>query len=79
MGRLVTLHILRVETREISRRTAGEKWCFSCRRRLPHDIVVEAPVDPMSYYGPNWRYECSRCRGDHVDFPGTWTERGFGA
>ena len=69
-------HVLRVPTHEIRREPAGEKWCFHCRERLPHEIVVHAPENP-SYYGPHWTYACSGCDLDRVDFPGTWTERGW--
>jgi short subunit dehydrogenase-like uncharacterized protein len=73
----MTLHVLRVPTREIGRKPADERWCFNCRKRLEHAIVVTAPVDPMSYYGPNWVYECARCKGDYVDFPGCFSGRGW--
>ncbi len=61
-------------TKEIRREDVGEKWCFACRKRLPHAAVTLAPIE-MSYYGPHWFYECSGCKGDHVDFPGTFSGR----
>lgn len=54
---------------EIRREPVGEKWCFGCCKHLPHDFVVTAPIE-RSYYGPNWVYECSRCKKDLTDFPG---------
>lgn len=64
------IHILRTPCHEVRREPVGEKWCFGCRKLLPHDAVVYAPDDPYSYYGPHWRYECSRCHRDMTSFPG---------
>jgi len=52
-------------------------WCFHCGKRLAHDAVVKAPIDPMSYYGPRWNYECSRCHRDFTSFPGYQRDYGF--
>lgn len=56
-------------TREVSRRPAGDLWCFRCRKRLAHDWVVAAELEP-SYYEPNVRRECAQCHQDHTFFPG---------
>lgn len=65
------IHVLRTPMHEHKRDPQGEKWCFQCRKRLPHDAVLMVCDDPMSYYGPHWALECSRCRQDHTHFPGT--------
>lgn len=54
----------------VAAKPAGERWCFRCRKRLPHDDVLMVCDDPYSYYEPHWRRECSRCKGDHTAFPG---------
>jgi hypothetical protein len=49
------------------------RWCFKCRKHLPHDAVllVQDPATEPSYMGdPRWRVECHGCGGDHVHFPG---------
>lgn len=57
---------------EYRREPVGEKWCFNCRARLPHDFVVKGdPPDVLSYYEPVGFYECSRCKRDCTQFPGT--------
>lgn len=57
------------EMREVRRALWEIRWCFRCRKRLPHDYVVLAPVEP-SYYGPHIEVECHGCGEDHVHFPG---------
>ncbi|MBF6411000.1 hypothetical protein [Nocardia farcinica] len=52
-----------------SREPVGEKWCFGCRARLPHNWIVEGEEFP-SYYDPVGRWECSRCGRDRTLFPG---------
>ena len=59
---------------EIHRESVGERWCFECRKRTEYFYVVSAPVDPMSWYGPNPAYECGSCGKDGYCFPGTWIE-----
>lgn len=54
-------------TKELKREPAGEKWCFGCRQRLPHDWVLWADEKP-SYYDPQWFIECSRCKQDRTRF-----------
>jgi len=66
----VSLHILRVPEHEHSRLDAGVKWCFYCRKHLPHSDVMMVPDDPMSYYGPRWKYVCSKCGKDATRFGG---------
>ena len=64
------IHILRVPEHEHGRRPVGDKWCFRCRKRLPHDWVVYVPDDEMSYYGPRGQFECPRCGHDATRFNG---------
>lgn len=52
-----------------SRQPVGDKWCFGCRKRLPHDWIVEGE-DGESYYAPNARYDCTQCHRDRTLFPG---------
>lgn len=64
------LHINWSQATEHSRKPIGDLWCFGCRKRLPHDLVVYADP-PGSYYDPFAVRECSRCHKDRTDFPGT--------
>jgi hypothetical protein len=52
---------------------AGDRWCFKCRKRLPHtwELLDDPPERQPSPYPPIWVCRCSRCRGDHTRFPGT--------
>lgn len=56
--------------REYSRTAWETRWCFQCRKRLPHEAIVMVPTEP-SYYGPHVEVECAGCGEDHVRFPGT--------
>lgn len=49
---------------------AEHRWCFKCRKKLPHEKILMVPVGP-GYHGPHWRVECSGCGEDHTRFPGT--------
>jgi hypothetical protein len=54
---------------EIARQDAGVRWCFGCRKHLPHvDILFD--YDEPSYYDPVWSRKCSRCHQDRTTFPG---------
>ena len=64
----------RCRKHEEKRAPAGTRWCFRCRKHLPHDDVLMACADPMSYYDPHWRRECPVCKGDYSTFPGTCWE-----
>ncbi len=55
-------------TKVIHERDLGEKWCFGCRKRLPHKLQVLADVEP-SYYDPVVVVRCSRCGKDRTQFP----------
>ena len=44
--------ICRTRMKEHSRRSEGEKWCFTCRKRHEFWWVVDVP-DGFSCYGPN--------------------------
>jgi hypothetical protein len=50
---------------EVSRESVGVKWCFVCRRHLPHDYVIKDYTEP-NYYGPWGAYECPQCHQDHT-------------
>lgn len=55
---------------EYLREPAGDRWCFGCRRRLPHDwILLGDPPEELSYYEPQWYRKCSRCGKDRTLFP----------
>lgn len=47
-----------------------DKWCFGCRKRLPHEWVVYSESSPMSYYGPEGFWICTGCGNDDTIFPG---------
>ena len=55
---------------EFKRETDEVRWCFKCRSRLQHDMVL-AGEPGISYYSPQWSRECSGCKEDHSVFPGT--------
>lgn len=57
-----------------SRESTGDRWCFGCRTRLPHDWIVEGE-DGLSYYDPTARYDCSGCHRDRTAFPGQEVDR----
>jgi len=44
---------------------AGDKWCFGCRKRLPHTWQMWGSREP-SYYEPTWTCICSRCHRDRT-------------
>jgi hypothetical protein len=56
----------------IAEHDAGERWCFKCRKRLPHtDVLLDDPPERQpSYYEPVWSCRCSGCGEDHTLFPG---------
>jgi hypothetical protein len=57
---------------EYARLSVGDKWCFKCRKKLPHDLVrLGDPPDMESYYEPINVLWCSGCCGDYTRFPGT--------
>jgi hypothetical protein len=44
-----------------------EKWCFGCKRRGLHRLVVLSDPFP-SYYEPVAVWECPTCGRDRTDF-----------
>jgi hypothetical protein len=44
------------------------KWCFECRKRLPHMLTLSYPIEP-SYYGAHDWWKCSGCGKDRTEFP----------
>lgn len=61
---------------ELRREPDRVRWCFKCRRHLPHDFVLLGDPEP-SYYEPTPCYRCSGCGEDHtVGFGGCreWSE-----
>ena len=65
------------EMEEIRRWPEGIKWCFECRKRVEFFRVVMAPVDQISYYGPNFSMDCEHGHNNGDMFPGN--ERGWDA
>lgn len=65
------VNITRGPDTELRRESAGERWCFGCRARLPHDDVLMGDSEP-SYYEPVWIRKCSRCGKDRTSFPSRW-------
>ena len=56
----------------VAERDAGTKWCFRCRKHLPHkwQLLDDPPERQPSYYEPVPTYRCSGCGEDHTTFPG---------
>ena len=51
--------------------TRETRWCFACRKHLPHELVVIGdPPEVMSYYENVAILECTRCHQDCTVFPG---------
>ena len=46
----MSIHVLYTPMHEEVREPAGDRWCFRCRKRLPHDDVLMVCDDPYSYY-----------------------------
>ena len=57
-------------TKVLAEEPAGDRWCFGCRKRLPHIDACLADPEP-SYYDPVWVRRCSVCKRDCTRFPGT--------
>ena len=55
-------------TKVLAERPDGERWCFLCRKRLPHKVVVLCDEEP-SYYDPIAVRRCSQCGRDATAFP----------
>ena len=49
------------------------KWCFNCRKHLPHMLTMQREVKP-SYYDPITFWKCSGCGEDWTLFPGQFYE-----
>ena len=52
--------------RTVTSRTA-EKWCFGCKRRGLHTLVMLSDPFP-SYYEPVGVWECPTCGKDRTSF-----------
>lgn len=64
------------ETRAVAGRRKKRWWCFQCRKHLLHTFMGFYPTG-LSYYGPNFWWECPQCHEEHVLFPGReWVEVG---
>ena len=54
------------------------RFCFNrgCREHLPHSwaLMDDPPERQPSYYEPVPVLRCSRCGGDHADFPGMYRD-----
>lgn len=58
-------------TKVLATESAGDRWCFGCRKRLSHTDTLLGDEGP-SYYGPVWVRRCSRCGQDRTSFPQGW-------
>lgn len=70
-----TFHLTPGPSVVIAEEPAGDRWCFKCRKRLPHawQLMDDPPERQPSYYDPVWVCRCSDCREDHTAFPmSTW-------
>lgn len=66
----MTLHcIIPGPSKVLAEHDDGVRWCFGCRRHLPHQRVVLGDEEP-SYYDPVAVRQCSRCGRDRTSFPG---------
>lgn len=65
------LHIHWTEPHEdVFRNPYGDRWCFSCRKRVAFEYVCKTTVQP-SFYPPIEQIECTRCKTVDGDvFPG---------
>lgn len=45
------------------------KFCFECRKRLPHMLTMAYDPEP-SYYEPIVFWKCAGCGHDRTAFPG---------
>jgi hypothetical protein len=57
-------------TAPVPNRRRKRWWCFKCRQRFLHTLMMFDP-GPMSYYGPSFWWECPKCHEENVLFPGT--------
>lgn len=58
------------KTKEVPLRKRNRiKYCFRCRKKLPHMLTASVPIEP-SYYEPNVWWKCSGCGKDYTLFPG---------
>jgi hypothetical protein len=44
------------------------RWCFGCRKHLPHSLVLLGDEEP-GWYDPVAVLRCSRCGKDCTRFP----------
>jgi hypothetical protein len=57
-------HINRGGEVSISHMPAQDKWCFGCRKRLPHLLMVLT----QEWYDPEFFWQCTRCRDSRTEF-----------
>jgi len=62
-----TIHICPGPSKVLARKPGGDHWCFGCRQRLPHTLVIYGDEEP-SYYEPVGVLECSTCGRDRTEF-----------
>ncbi len=60
------------EERQLRKRRRT-KWCFACRKKLPHMLTALVELTP-SYYDPVVFWKCSGCGKDETLFPGWFYE-----
>lgn len=57
---------------EYCRERVEPRWCFGCRKRLGGWEILTGDVG-MTYYEPNWHYECDGCGQDRrLGFGMSW-------
>jgi len=52
------------------RKRKHKKWCFRCRKKLPHMLTALIEKKP-SYYDPTIFWKCDGCLKDFTRFWGT--------
>lgn len=56
-------------THKSIRKRHRKKFCFECRKKLPHMLTMAYDPNP-SYYEPIVYWKCSGCGKDNTLFPG---------
>ena len=59
----------------IDSRPDGDRWCFHCRKRLAHTLVMldyDEDSPHRGWYDPVVVRRCAGCGEDHTEFPQAW-------
>ncbi len=62
----MTIHVLAPKGHPVFTGRRRRRWCFGCRKRLPHREMVL--FHDMTDYPPVFWWECPRCRKDRTKF-----------